>query len=83
MESGDAAAVGVDGDREPRPANRFPIDRVDHDQVHGCVIDLHQVERVLTMWGMAMNRLCFGMLLAAAAHVRDGQSLEASADRTW
>jgi hypothetical protein len=45
------------------------------------VVDLHQVKRVLAMWGMAMHRLCFGMLLAAVTDVSDGQRLEAAADR--
>jgi hypothetical protein len=81
VESGDAAAVCVDGDREPWPADRFSIDRVDHDQVHGRVVDLHQVKRMLAMWGMAMRRLCFGMLLAAATPVGDGQHFEPVADR--
>ena len=60
-------AVRVDGDCKPGPADWFAIDRIDHDQVHGRVIHLHEVQRVSGGRGMAVHRLRFRMLLTAAS----------------
>ena len=81
METRDTTAVRVDRDREPGPANWFAIDRIDHDQVHGRVIHLNQVQRMPGGRCMAMHRLRFRMLLAAASHVSERQRLEAASNR--
>ena len=45
METCDAPALHVDGDREPGPADRLAIERIHQDQVYRRMANLHQVER--------------------------------------
>ena len=63
------AADADNGARQPRPFDWFAVNRIDKDQIHRCVIDLQQVERVQGWQSVAVHGLGLRVFLAAVAQV--------------
>ena len=45
MQADNHAGMDVDGEREPRPDHTEPVLSIDHEDVHGRVVDLDDVKR--------------------------------------